>query len=271
MTIKIRNRITRIFFIISLVYFAIISISTVYELFTNTLSFPSFYAPKVPKHFLFTNNSYAVMISIFVTIIYICFTMFIIILNFQKTQATDMLFFLFFLTGMLCDTSRLFVPLFHCAETYSNFLIAIANITLFGKILAPLSICAAIILSNEDFRKIADQNILIILITSLFFANLIPINTAIILPNFSVSFGYINLLRTFSIIIFIISILSLAINNQKNEYSQKSAIGLLLICTGYLIFINGYSIFTAVLGPAFLFAGTHFYMATIHRQYLWIN
>ena len=98
-------------------------------------------------------------------------TTFIIIQNFQKTQATDMLFFLFFLMSILCDTFRIFVPLFHCAETYSNFLIAIANITLFGKILAPLSICAAVILSNEDFRKISDQNILIILIASLFFAN----------------------------------------------------------------------------------------------------
>ena len=271
MTIKIRNRITRIFFITSLIYFAIATILTIYKLLTNTLLFPAFHAPKVPQHFLFTNNAYAVIISIFVTVIYICFTTFIIIQNFQKTQATDMLFFLFFLMSILCDTFRIFVPLFHCAETYSNFLIAIANITLFGKILAPLSICAAVILSNEDFRKVADQNILIILITALFFANLIPINTAIILPNFSVSFGYINLLRTFSIIIFIISIVSLAINNHKNEYSQKSAIGLLLICTGYLIFTNGYSIFTAILSPAFLLTGTHFYMATIHRQYLWIN
>ncbi len=271
MTIKIRNRITRIFFITSLIYFAIATILTIYKLLTNTLLFPVFYAPKVPQHFLFTNNSYAIMISIFITIIYICFTTFIIIQNFQKTQATDMLYFLFFLISMLCDTVRLFVPLFNCAETYSNSLIVIADITLFGKILAPLSICAAIILSNEDFRKISDQNILIILIASLFFANLIPINTAIILPNFSVSFGYINLLRTFSIIIFIISILSLAINNKKNEYSQKSTMGLLFICTGYLIFTNGYSIFTAILGPAFLFAGTYFYIATIHRQYLWIN
>ena len=271
MTIKIRNRITRIFFIISIIYFAIITIFAAYKLFSNTLLFPVFYAPKVQKHFLFTNNPYAVIISIFITIIYICFTTFIIMQNFQKTQATDMLFFLSFLMSMLCDTFRIFVPLFHCAKTYSNFLIAIANITLFGKILAPLSICAAIILSNEDYRKIADQNILIILITSLFFANLIPINTAIVLPNFSISFGYIELLETFSIIIFIISITSLAINNHKNEYSQKSAIGLFLICTGYLIFTNGYSIFTTVLSPVFLITGTHFYMATIHRQYLWIN
>lgn len=271
MTIKIRNRITRLFFIISLIYLAAVSILTFYNLFSDTLTFPSYYAPKVPQHFLLTANPYAIMISIFLSIIYICFTTFVIIQNFQKTQATDMLFFLFFLMSILCDTFRIFVPLFHCADTFSNFLISLANVILFGKILAPLSLCAAIILSSENYRKLSDQTILIILITSFFFAKLIPINTAVLLPNFSVSFGYIKLIRTFSILIFIISIVSLAINNHKNEYSQKSSVGFLLICIGYLIFSNGYSILTSILAPVFLLAGTHFYLATIHRQYLWIN
>lgn len=269
MTIKIRNRITTIFFIISSIYLLVATAVTLYQVFTKTLTFPQFYLTNIPKQFLFTNNSTAVIILLFFSIAYICSTTFIIKQNFEKTQATDMLFFLMFLFAFQCDTVRLFVPLFNCAQTYSNFLIAIANVTLFGRILAPLSIFATIILSSEDFRQSVNQNLMIILITSLFFAMLIPINTAIIMPNFTISFAYVKLLRTFTIIIFLISIFSLFYNNYKNDYSQYSTIGLTLICTGYLIATNGYSIITTILASLFLMSGTHFYMSTIHRQYLW--
>lgn len=271
MTIKIRNRLTTIFFVLSSIYFATALIFTLFQFFSKTLTIPQFYMKNVPTQKILTNNSAAVIILIFFVIAYICVTTFSIKQNFEKTQATDMIFFLMFLFSFLCDTIRIFIPLLNCAKTYSDFLIAISNVILFGKILAPLAIIFTVLLSTQDYRQSANKNCLSILITSLFFAKLIPINTAIVLPNFAISFGYIKLLRTFTIIIFIISIISLFINNKKNEYSQKSTTGLTLICTGYLIATNGYSILTAILAPVFLLAGTHLYIATIHRQYLWIN
>lgn len=271
MTIKTRNRLSTAFFAISATYFAIALILTLYQFFSKTLSIPQFYLKNVPEQKIITNNSSAVIILIFIVIAYVCVTTFSIKQSFEKTQATDMIFFLMFLFGFLCDTVRIFIPLLNCAKAYSDFLIAISNVVLFGKILAPLAIIFTVLLSGEDYRKSANQNCLIILITSLIFAKLIPINTAILLPNFATSFAYENLLRVFTIMIFIISVISLFINNKKNEYSQKSAVGLTFICAGYFIAANGYSILTAACASVFLLTGTHFYVSAIHRQYLWIN
>lgn len=271
MTIKYRNRITSFFFLVSIIYFLITIFFLLYQFFTKTLVFPKVTLTSIPTGFLVTKNNTAIIISILLIISYVCVTTYIIKINFQKTQATDMLFFIFFLIGLECDTIRIYLILLNCFNTYSSFLILLANISLFGKILAPLSIISSIIFSNDEYRKSVDQNSLIILISSLFFANLIPINTAIITPNFSISFAYVNCIRVFTIIVFLISIFSLLIKNKKNEYSQKSTIGLIFICTGYLISVYGYSIVTTFLSIIFLLLGTHYYISTIHKQYLWGN
>ena len=271
MTIKARNRITLIFSITTTFFFVLILLTFVFQVLTGRLSCPNVYMKDTSKIFLLAYNSKCVFISIFLQYFYVIFTSFMIYRSFEKTQANDMLFFLIFLLAFFFDTSRILIPLFKISGTYSEFLIKIGNLSLFARLLAPLALFGTTVLSSDELNQNVNYNILLLIMSALFFSIFIPTNNTIIYPNFCLSYGYTRLIRVLSFFVCLASSVTIFITSLKNEYKLKMAIGFTLICIGYAIFFNSYSILSTIAGPLILGTGTWFYLSEVHNHYLWID
>ncbi len=271
MTIKARNRITFIFSIVTIVFF-VLSLSTfLFQIITGRLTCPTVYLKDTSKLLLLAYNSKCVFISIFIQYFYISFTAFMIYRSFEKTQANDMLFFLIFLLACLFDTSRILIPLLQISDSYSEFLIKLGNFALFARLLAPLALFGTTVLSSEELKQNVNYNMLLLIMSALFFSFFIPTNNAIIYPNFCLSYGYTRLIRVLSFFVCLASIITIFITTRKNEYKIKIAIGFTLICIGYSIVFNSYSILSTITGPLILGTGTWLYLSEVHNHYLWID
>ena len=262
---------TLVFFIAAISCFMLGTFFTLYQFFAHGISLPEIYTRELSNHFLFRYNPICVFAGIFVLMVYVCLTSLIIYHSFEKTQAPDMVFFLLFLIACLCDTSRLLVPLFEISGSFSLFLLKLGNVHLFARLLAPMALMGNTVLSTDDFRQSTDRNSIILIIISMFFAEIIPLNTAVILPNFCISYGYVKAIRIFSLIICLVSTISLFCTNRKNEYKQIMTIGFLILCIGYTLIFYCFNIVTLAAGIIFLGSGTFLYLNEVHKHYLWID
>lgn len=271
MTIRFRNRMTLIFFIIAISCLMLGTFFTLFQYFSGGIVIPQVYTKDLSQKLLFRYFPVCVYAGIFILMIYTCVTTLIIYHSFEKTQAPDIVFFLLFLLACLSDTSRLLVPAFKLSGSFSLFLVRIGNIHLFARLLAPLALMGNTVLCTEDYRQNTDRNCIILIIISLFFSELIPLNTAVILPNFCISYGYEKAIRSFCFITCLVSAISLFRSNQKNEYKQIMTLGYILLCLGYTIIFYCYNIFTLVTGTLLLGGGTYIYLNEVHKHYLWVD
>lgn len=271
MTIRTRNRLTLILFFAAIILLIGNAGFFAYEILTKNFSIPEVFLKGVPESVLLTYNPKCVLIAIFTMLLYVCIITYVIYRSFEKTQATDITFFLLFLAACLLDSFRLAVPLFRISGTFSRFLICIGNIHIFARLLAPLGLFGNVVLSTEDYRQNTDRNCLIIIVAALFFAYFIPLNNSIILPNFSISYGYVHLIRGFSLLVSILNIITMFLTNKKNEYSQLMTLGFTFLTVGYSIMFYCYNILGVIAGPIFLGVGTTIYIKEIHNRYLWID
>ena len=271
MTIKARNRLTFIFSIVSFVIFLVLLFITLYQVFAKKLSLPIVYTEQISKAKLLTYNPACVIINIFIELFFVSLTSYIIFRSFEKTQAPDMLFFLLFLFACLCDGSRILVPLLGISDTLSLLSIRVGSISLLARFLAPLSLFGATVLSTEDFKQNTESNTLILLIVAMFFSYLVPINTTAIKPNFCISYAYVKIIKTFSVILCLISAFCVFIQALKNEYKANIVIGFMILCSGYMVTFGSYSILSTILSPLLLGFGSAIYLSEIHKHYLWID
>ena len=232
---------------------------------------PEVYQKVSSQNFLLRYNPICVFTGIFIQLTYVCITTLIIFHSFEKTQAPDIVFFLLFLLACLCDTSRIFVPVLRLSGTYSLFLLKTGNVHLFARLLAPLALMGNTAMSSEEFRQSTDRNCIILIIISLFFSEIIPLNTALILPNFCISYGYVNAIRGFCFLTCVMSVIALFCTNRKNEYRQIMTLGFILLCIGYTLIFYCYNIATLISGIIFLGSGTYLYLNEVHKHYLWID
>lgn len=271
MTIKSRNRLTVAVIIFSASLFLLSLITVIYKYIKNDFKFPDVYIKEPASSYLLSYNPNCVVISILILLVYVCIVSHIIYRVFEKTQATEMLFFILFLAACMIDTCRMALSSLNVYGAYSKLLIKLGNIIIFARILAPLSLFGAAILSQEDFRQNADQNCLILIITAIFFAEIIPINSAITLPNFSFSYGYMKTIHYLSFIICVVCILELFVSSRKKEYNQLITLGFAILCLGYSIMFESYNLLMTIAGPVLLGIGTTIYLIETHKHYLWLD
>ena len=262
---------TLIFFIISISILLLGAFFTLYQFIANGITLPEVYIKSNTHSLLFSYNPICVFAGIFIMLTYICITTLIIYHSFEKTQAPDIVFFLLFLIACLCDTSRLLVPLFRLSGTFSLLLLKIGNIHLFARLLAPLALMGNSVMSTEEFRQSTDRNCIILIIISMFFAEIIPLNTAVILPNFCISYGYVTAIRLFCFLTCAVSAVYHFRTNKKNEFKQTMTIGFIMLCIGYTFVFYCYSIASLAGGIFFLGGGTYLYLNDVHKHYLWLD
>ena len=261
MTIRSRNRVNFVFLVFSALILLINCLFFAYHLFTNKITYSS----------LNLYDFWSVIANIFLINLYVVVISIIIIRTFEKTQATEVLFFLVFLLALLFDTSRLYVPVYALNRNYSETLIHLGNFTLAARLLAPISLFSLTAFSAEEYRQQTERNCLITILIAVFFAIIIPLNTSVIRENLCISYAFARAIRFFSHIICTISVITLFVHNNKNDFSQMNTLGFFMIIIGYNLLFYRHRIIGSIFGTAFLSTGTAFYLSTLHQHYLWTD
>lgn len=271
MTIKTRNRLNISLFYFSLVFLAANIIILLFSIHYNSFSLMQGIEQSQQTTFSFLTryNPLVMLISLYFQIVYVCITSFMLYRVFEKTQASDISFFFLFLIALIANSMRIWIPLFNLGSTYSGLLIFCGNCVLFSKMLVPLSLLFSVVMANVEQRQDLEKNIFLLLLGCIFFAQIIPLNTANLCNNFEVDYSYRNVIRITTILVIIAMLIALFFNNRHRLYTQVTTIGLALICIGTYILFNASSIILLVLSFIFLFIGNMLYLKELHKQYLW--
>lgn len=270
MTIKTRNRLNIILSILSFIYFLFSLSFFMVKFFKGTLSLEPFTSfIKEDTFFLFRYNPYCVIAGLLIQILFVTVNSYILYHGFEKTQGTDIVYFTFLLLGILADTARLWIVLLNLTKTYTALYLFCGHACIFGKILVTLSLFAIIQLSSQDLRMDTEKNLLILFLASFFFAKFIPLNSAVVTPNFSVSYSYGTIIAVMAVLIMIICVISLFFQNKKRFYNQKTTVGFALICIGVFLIYHPTNLFLLAAFLGVNYTGSYLFLKTLHDQYLW--
>jgi hypothetical protein len=276
MTLKTRNKLNIALFIFSLCFLALNVIILLFSIYNKSFSIDFFTGAtenfgqknKVGS-FLTAYSPLVVLISLYFQIIYVCTTSYMLYRVFEKTQATDISFFFLFLIALIANSLRIWILLFNMNETFSGLLLFCGNAILFSKLLIPTSVFFSVVMSGVDQRQNLEKNIFILLLGSIFFAQIIPLNTAKACLNYEIDYSYRSVINVTSTLVVLASLAALFYNNHQKLYTQFTTIGLFLICSGTFILLNSTNLLKLITSFVFLFAGNLLYLKELHKQYLW--
>jgi hypothetical protein len=270
MTIKSRNILILLLLVTSLCLLLTDATLLFYNLYKGTLIAPdTFFDLKIPYLFMKGYSFSAVILSLFIFLVYVSACIYYIYVQFEKTQSTEIIFFVLFLCGCLTESVRLYIPLFNLWHSLSTFLVFTGRLVLFGRTLAPLALLFDAVFSSIGQRQYVERNLIILLVVSIMMALLIPLDTAVVLPNCCVRWGEGRPFLIMRMLILIITAVSLFINSFTLGNKEKAPYGFLSLAAGYEICCYASSYPSAVTGCILLYAGTVVYLGDLHRQYLW--
>lgn len=274
MTLKARNWIFQIFLYISFASL-IISLTVFFlTLARGTLApLPSFRLPAFMSKLPFAKqNIVPTFISLFFLGLYVPVVLFYIFRYFENTQSSEIIFFSAFLFGILCEAARFYTICFNVWETFTNLLIFLGNIVLFGRIIAPLSFVCASILSESEQRQDIERNYMLVTVSSFIFAIVIPLNTAKISSTGLVIESSMALLNCARFILIILSAISFYIKSIRHANKDYIFAGnwMLALYLGYALLVSADNYLFMILGTGFLYTGTYFYLKTLHKMYMWL-
>ena len=158
--------------------------------------------------------------------------------------------------------------MFSVETSFSDFLILLGNFSLFARILAPLSVLFAVIMTQVEERQNLERNMGLIIIVSLFIAMVLPLNTGIIEKDFRVHAGFDRIVVIIEILVDSAAVISLFFFNLRDGYSQKTTFGLAMIISGFVLSINSVNFFILILSLVFFTWGTFWYLKALHDRYL---
>jgi len=268
MTIKTRNRINLSLFIISLVFLLLNITLFLISFYTGNFSLKS-YKVFAEGNFILTKYMPSIVVaSISFEGLYVTVMSFLMYRIFEKTQATDIVFFTLFLGAILLDTFRLYIPIFCTSQSYTKFILFITNAVVCSKILIPFSLFFVVINGGTTQRQDVERNLFLIILAAFFVALMIPVNSAVPTKTFSLDYSYKKITFVLSLTIITSSLIAEFFINKNSMYSQKTTIGLALICFGITHIIGASDILAFALSSVTLVTGTIIFLLELHHQYL---
>ncbi len=273
MTLKLRNNLILLLFAVSLccilVAAAIFLVAVAQHAITPP---PAHRIPAFLNHLAFARYHFvATMLSITVLVLYVPTTLFVMYRAFENTQTSEIIFFSGFLISCLCEGSRILLPLFGLGASFSQLQFFCGRILLIGRILAPLSLLAAAILSDIDQRQDIERNFMILIAVSTMFALVIPLNTTEFTSSCTIHWGFsrlITIVKTFFALTAILSFLFGGLRHDSKELKMVALAATFLLFGYQLLAISDNFVFLAV-GTAFLVSGTYLLLLNLHKLYMW--
>ena len=213
----------------------------------------------------------ATMISISLVVFFAPLTVFYALKLFENTQSNEIIFFLAFLTGCLCEGVRFLTPLFGLWSTFSDLLFFCGRIIFIGRLLCPLSFLFAALASSAEQRQDIERNITILFAITVVFAIIAPINTARISSAGTVTWGFPRLFFCSRLAFTALSFISfwiMAIDQNTDEY-KKIAFSMVFILSGCGFLVISDNFVFMILGLPLLLLGTYGYLRALHSLYMW--
>ncbi len=273
MTLTVRNKLIKTFLVISILYILTIFTAFLIALLNKaitpppTIRIPSF----LDKLSFLKYNFVASILSVFSIMLYVPVTIVFVLFFFERTQSAEVIFFIMFLCGCLCEGVRILIQIFGLWSTFSDLLFFCGRIVFFGRILTSLSFIFASIASDINQRQDIERNLAIISTIAIVFTAIIPLNTAKISSTGTVTWGYGALFTITRIVFLIISFFSFLIRAQKEGCLEfkKIAYFLLVLNIGYsaLVMTDNYIFFPV--GLILFVLGTFKYLENLHKLYMW--
>ena len=202
---------------------------------------------------------------------YVPFFVLYVYLNFEKTQSTEIIFFILFLVGVLLETTRISIPLFNLFNTYSSFLLFCSKASYFGRLLCLFSFFISSIASEATKRQDIERNLTITIALSLFIAILLPQNSGIISHSYNVQTSFEAIMNGFYISCILLTLTSYILKAKINEHKEFILTGIsqILILVGKHVLTFSESIIAIIIGSLLMIIGTKLYLDSIHKISLW--
>ena len=274
MTLKARNRILTVFFILALLDAALNTGLFIRKLLAGSLSFPEpverqlrildglsllGYEPTAVCAATLAFNAYVLIITL------------VLYRSFEKTQALEAIYFLAFLLSCMAESTRLLIPAYSLAQDNPAAQGTISRIVIGARLLAPLSFLFAELFSDTESRLFVERNLLILLLSATFMGLLMPLDTESYASTFTFCWGLRGLFRLARVLVVILTLLAIASKLATNYSAETIHEGI-----GYLISIGGYFLLGCsdnyillAVGITGLFAGTLYYLHSMHQIYRW--
>ena len=270
MTIKTRNYFFLALIIVFSVFLLGASAMLGYSIYTDTLTRPDvFPAERIAGFYTKGYSFIATIASLFIFALYALLAVIYLYVQFEKTQSTEVIFFALFLIGCFAETVRLCVPLFNLWHELSAFLLFTGRVVLFARTLAPTALLFDAVFSGTKARQHVERNLVILVALSVMISMLMPLNTAVVLPNFCIKWGNGQTFLAIRALILAAAILSLFVNAWSLGTKDASPFGFASLALGYELSCYATSYAAAAAGGILLFGGTAVYLKSLHRKYLW--
>ncbi len=273
MTLKVRNRILQFFLVFSCACITSALICFIIALINKAITPPPvFRVPAVLSKTPLLNYSFtATMLSISLLVIFAPVAAWHLMKFFQATQASEVIFFMAFLTACLFEGLRFLTPLFGLWATFSDFLFFCGRLLFMCRLLAPLSFVFAALASSADQRQEIERNITVLFAVCIVFSVIAPINTAKITSAGTITWGFSKLFLVSRLIFIVIAFISFWINSKNNEEPDYAKMGIymLVMLAGYGFMITADNFVFMIMGMPLLVYGCVKYLKTLHQIYLW--
>lgn len=274
MTLRSRNRLFLLFFIASLLCSLVYALFYIYAFVKGGITPPenplrplAIYEGKA----LFTYHFPASLLAIGIFIIYVPIGALILRLGFEKTQSIEIIYFSGFLLACLAEGNRIILPLFGLWKTYTSLFIFNGRLVFAGRILAPLSLLFAAIFSDSEQRQNVERNYIVLIVVSILFGLLAPLDTASIVSTCTVRWGYATTFNTIRSFVFLATLVTTIINaiTKDSIELKENAVGFVLLMLGYSLLLAADNYFILIISTALFATGNVFYLRSIHTLNLW--
>ena len=272
MTLKTRNR-TLIVFIC---FFIICTIVSTTALLKQAFS-PAFESIFGYKFFSLKGFSFiapsdkTVILALIFLQFFIPITTILLFLNFEKTQSTLIILFGLFLLGCQLQCFRIFIGLFNFKFSFSMDYLVLGKLAIMGKLLVLASFFLIAAESRNSTKLNIEMDIFIAIIACFVITLSIPLRTAMPSKNFGIIPGYVTVLTILGIITGILTAITFLVSYKETE--EKIILNLLvsycIIMISFFILTNTDLLWAALLGSSGLALGTHLFMRSLHKMYLW--
>ena len=175
------------------------------------------------------------------------------------------------LVGFFAETFRLIIPIFSLENTYTLFLRSICKISFFGQMHVLLSILLQGAFANNHTTKETDKLLGIISISSLCLSLLIPINFSNIKDFYIPVFGFHSIFEIIRGVVIFVTLGAMLLSplNNKSRASKITAIGFIIIITGYILLLKATMLAIFIAALIFFLIGTYLYLKYLYLDYMW--
>lgn len=272
MTLKIRNVLLQFFFVFSLLFLGLSIMLFVVSTGSGRLIPP----PTTHRYVTaFRYDFVAMILSLFALIAFVAGTAYFLMRYFNHNQASEIAYSALFLVGLLSDSVRVLIVSMNLWQSFTEGLLALSKIALFGKTVSVVSLFFVAITSDVTERKNTDRNLAIIIAVSIFVAMIFPLNTYKIEPTGMVVIGFKKAYHTTRIVFVLTTFLAFILNSLTKD-TNESKTNMLRIAFSYLLVVTGYFLLSAsdnypmlVMGTALFLPGISVFLSSMHKLYLW--